>query len=358
MARIRLPGIPQSPACLLALALLAPPAGATEELVDGIAAQVGGEIVLVSEVRELAAGPEEQLRAGGAPPEEFARLRADILESLVERALIRQVITRSEIGASEEELDGAIAAIATENNLTVEQLRASVERQGLSFADYRDRIRGEIERNKVVNGMVASRVRVDDSDVRVLYDEEFAEQPQGGRQFHLRHLLVPFTSENPEERRKACARARQARAQISGGTPFPQVAAQVSPVNPRQGGDIGWLHEDNLAPWMISAVESLSPGQTSEVIETNFGCNLLELVEVSDYTPVTFEQAREPLRQQIFEERMRVEYSLFIERLRGQTYIERKGYFADAARLGGNETSESGPGTRAEATAPAPLPGP
>ncbi len=338
--------VPAAPAWLAAVPLVwllaAAPAPAAEELVDGIAAQVGNDIVLISEVRQLAGPAAERMRAAGAPASEIAKLRADVLESLVERALIRQVVRRSELDASEEEVDAAVTAIAKENGLRFDQLQASVQAQGLSFQAYRERIRGEIEHQKVLNGMVASRVRVDDAEVLAAFEEEFSEQPQGGGEVHLRHLLVPIRSKKPAEKRAACQQARAALARIRGGEPFAQVAAEVSPVNPRQGGDIGWLHDSELASWMAPAVAELGPGATSDVIETAFGCNLLQVVESRSFEPFTFEDVRDPLTQRIFQEKLRAEYAQFIEKLRGQTYIERKGFFADAARLGGDAPAAPG----------------
>ena len=55
------------PLFLLAVVLGATPASAAEQLVEGIAAQVGDEIVLASEVMEIAASVEQRMRAAGAP---------------------------------------------------------------------------------------------------------------------------------------------------------------------------------------------------------------------------------------------------------------------------------------------------
>ena len=40
--------------------------------------------------------------------------------------------------------------------------------------------------------MIGARVRVDEKDVRALYDQEYGDQPAGGTEVHLRHILVPF----------------------------------------------------------------------------------------------------------------------------------------------------------------------
>ena len=326
-------------ALALLITLLVTGAAGAEEIVDGIAAQVGSEIVLISDVYQIAEPPERRLREQGATAKDIAMLRAEILERMIERALIRQVVRRAELDATEAEVDTAIENIASENGLTVEQLKASVEAQGLPFEAYRERIRGEIEHAKVINGMIGSRVRVDDKDVRALYDQEYGDQPAGGTEVHLRHILVPFDSEDPAARRRACDQTRKALLRIRGGEPFQDVAAEVSTVKPEKGGDIGWFHASSLAPWMRDAIDPLSDGGTSDVIEMPFGCNLLHVDEKRLYEQVTYESVQARLADYLYQQRLAEEYSKFIDKLREQTYIERKGIFADATRLGdGKET--------------------
>jgi peptidyl-prolyl cis-trans isomerase SurA len=284
-------------------------------------------------VRQVAAPAEAKLREQGASGREVAMLQAEILERLIERALIRQVVKRAELEATDAEVDEAIAAIARENGLDMAQIRESVESQGLPFDAYRERIRGEIEQSKVVNGMVASKVRVEEREVRALYEKRYPQQPSGGTEVHLRHVLVPFDPEDAASRKRACDEVRAALARVAAGEPFEEVASGVSEVNPASGGDIGWLHEQQLASWMRPAVEALAPGGVSDVLETTFGCNALQLVERRAFEPLTYEQAREGLRAQLFNEGMAEEYAKFMEELRSRTFIERKGVFAEASRL-------------------------
>ena len=194
----------------LAFALGGAPAAA-EEMLDGIAAQVGGEIVLVSEVRNLIGPMEAKMREAGAPEEEVAALRADALERLIERALIRQVVRRAELEASDPEVDAAIATIARENGLTQPQLVATVEAEGLPYEIYRERIRAEIEQSKVINGMVAAKVRIEEAELKAAYHEAFEDQPRSGDELRLSHLLVPFKGSGADARNAAMRAATFAR---------------------------------------------------------------------------------------------------------------------------------------------------
>jgi parvulin-like peptidyl-prolyl isomerase len=91
------------------------------------------------------------------------------------------------------------------------------------------------------------------------------------------------------------------------------------------------VHATNVAGWMSDAVAKLEPGQMSPVIPTRFGCNVLRLEERRRFEPLTYEQAKPRLYQELFEQQLGEEYTVFLEKLREQTYIERKGMYADAA---------------------------
>lgn len=314
-------------AALLLVAAL--PAAATERLADGVAAQVGNDIVLISDVREIAAPTEARARAQGASDEDILQLYFEVLEQMIERALIRQVVARAEIQATDADVDEAIEGIAAENKLTPEKLRQSVEAQGMPYALYRERIRGEIEHARVINDLVASKTRVEETELREIYDAEVAKQPQGGDELLLRVLVVTPKGDDPEVRQAACAQIDEARARAAAGESFERVASELRAANPDSNASQAWVHESELASWMSSTVRALPVGAVSERIDAGFGCGVVQLVEKRAFVPMTFEQAKERLHRRVFDERLQAEYQKLVERLRAQTYIERKGVFGE-----------------------------
>jgi peptidyl-prolyl cis-trans isomerase SurA len=300
-----------------------------EQLVDGVAAQVGSEIVLISDVLEAAAPAAARAQAQGATDEQIRQLHAAVLEEMIERALIRQVVKRAEIGATDAEVDQAIAGIAKENGLTPEKLQQAVEAQGMPYAIYRERIRGEIEHAKVLNDVVAAHVRVSEEEVRALYDKEIAKQPKGGDEFDLRLIVITAKGNQPDAHAIACEQTAAARRRVADGESFGAVASQVSEANPEQGGAQGWVHESQLADWMRPTVMSLQPGGLSDVIETGFGCGVVLVEDRRSFVPASYEKAKPQLEKLLSEQQMAAEYQKFIEKLRAQTYIERKGVFGE-----------------------------
>jgi peptidyl-prolyl cis-trans isomerase SurA len=311
--------------------LAASPASPDEVLVDGIAAQVGEGVVLFSEVLAMVAEGEKQMRAAGAPEDQIAMLRAQGLERMIEDKLIRNEVKRMEMYASDEEVDGTIAMIASDNGLTPEQLERSVRAKNVDFDDYREQIKEKIEYQKVLQVALMPRIEVEETAVRRLYDQRFKDQPEGGDQVHLRQLLVAVGPDKDAD--AACAEVSAAAERIAAGESFEAVASEVSVAAPEQGGDIGWLHASSLAAWMAELVAKLEPGEVSPVNRQPFGCNLLKLVERRAFEPVSFETAMPQLYREIQQMMMESEFVVWMEELRERTYIQRYGYFADAAKL-------------------------
>ncbi len=328
-AEPRAVGLPRALA-VLALALWAAGASPADEVADGIAAQVGTEIVLVSEVMQMVGPMEAQLREAGAPREEIARLRAEGLERMIEWRLIEEVVRKTELYASDEQVDSAIEAIAGDNQMSVAELEENVTAHGMSFSDYRAEIKREIERSKVLAAMVSSKIVLDEAEVRRLYDERFADQPDGGEQVHLRQILLTFGGDTERGRDGACGDVAAARRQVLAGTPFQEMASRDNAMAPARGGDIGWLHVSSLAPWMVRVVGELEPGDTSEVVELPFGCTILQLVDRREYTRVTYEMAKPRLERELIGIREAEEYRAWMEELRENTFIQRHGHFAEA----------------------------
>lgn len=334
-------------ACCLSLAAGA--AQAAEQLVDGIAAQVGSRIVLMSEVMRVVGPQEAALRKAGGSEQEVAKLRAEALERLIESRLVESVVARLEVSATDAEIDQTIQQIAEMNGLTLEQLYASVVFHGMSREDYRRQIKQDLERRNVVNALLAPDVKVEERDVRALYDQQFAGQPDTANVIRVRQILISSGENSKRNSEQACAAAGVARERVAQGEAFEEVARQLSEVAPKDGGDLGWLPVDQLASWMREALDPLEPGGVSELIVQPFGCSVLQLVERRELEKPSYEKIHDALREEAFDQKLDERYREWLEELREKTYIDRRGYFAEASTLkvrlpGEEEGDENGEG--------------
>ena len=117
------------------------------ESVDRIAAVVNEDVILRSEldravanIRAQYAGKEDQL----PPPEVLER---QVLERLILTRLQIERATDAGITVSDEELEQAVRSVGQQNNMDVDQLRARLAQDGMSFTSFRNNLRDEIVRH-------------------------------------------------------------------------------------------------------------------------------------------------------------------------------------------------------------------
>ena len=244
------------------------------------------------------------------------------LDRLIEQALIRQVIRQAELSASDSEIDAAIAGIAGDNNITASELRTSVEKQGLSFSEYREKIGDELEQHKVIQGMVMSKIRIDEEELKTIYENEYAQETGEGLEVQISQILIPRAADS-----EACDKVRAARERVVAGEPFPLVASQTSYVNPNGGGSLGWTSVSDLIGWMRDLAETLPPGAMSEVVELPHACSVLVVTDRRDASERSFSDVRDKIARAVRRERSDEQYRLFIDDMRSRTYIDRRTTF-------------------------------
>lgn len=285
-------------ACLLAVAWLVVPVQAQQlQPIDGIAAVVDEDVILrneldraVNNIRAQYAGRQEQL-----PPLDV--LRRQVLERLV---LIKLQVARAQstgIRVNEQEIDQAIAAIAAQNQFSMEQLRAQVTADGTSFDEFRASIRDELLVQRLRQRFAQSQVSVSDAEV----DSALAAQQSGGTQFRLAHILVALPDgATPEQIKTALEKIQGVKALLERGEmDFAAAAVRYSDSpNALEGGDLGWRAASEIPTAFAELVRNLAPGQVSAPIRGPSGFQLLQLVETREAAsgdasaPVTQFQAR------------------------------------------------------------------
>lgn len=270
---------------LVAAAALAHPclASAAErqkgvEVIDRIVVVVNDEVITRHELNERTRVATAQLRQQGAPLPPRKVLERQILERMITDRVQLQFAKQTGLRIDDTELDRAISRIAAENKLSLPQLRAALEKDGVPFSKFREEIRGEITIARLREREVDNRITVTDGEI-----DNFIRTQQGsaGRndEFNISHILVTVPENaSPETIEARRERAQQALAQIKGGTDFRQVAATFSDApDALQGGALGWRDSSRLPPLFLEAVEGLHPGEVSAILRSPNGFHLLRL---------------------------------------------------------------------------------
>jgi parvulin-like peptidyl-prolyl isomerase len=241
-----------TPTVELATPTLAPstltPVVAAAALVNGQAIpaqehedQVSQALAVLSETQNLDPDTEEGKAA-------LLQLRRQILDSLIEQALIEQAATREGISISEQQVEEEMARLVGENvtefeewlganGLTREAFKVQLQRQLLSAA-FQEHLVGSL--------------------------------PLAVEQVHARHILLMSEAE-----------AMDILLRLRSGEDFGTLAKQYSQdkASSELGGDLGFFPR-NVMPAELEAVAfALAPGQISGIVQTDFGYHIVEVVE-------------------------------------------------------------------------------
>jgi peptidyl-prolyl cis-trans isomerase SurA len=248
---------------------------------DTIVAVVEDDVIMRSELDREMAKTARQLQAQGASVPARAAFERQVLERLILSKLQLLAAQQAGVVITDEAVGEAIAGVAKRNNLTVEQMRAAIERSGMSFNQYREDVRRQMTVGRLRGKEVTERVRVSDQEVQAY----IARNPGGAERrtaVHLLHILTATPEgATPDQIAAARAKAEQIVARLRGGADFRQVARAESDARQAlEGGDLGWLPVGQVPSVFADRVASMKRGEISEPLRNANGFHVVKLEDV------------------------------------------------------------------------------
>ncbi|BBO93344.1 SurA N-terminal domain-containing protein [Desulfosarcina ovata] len=302
-------------------------ASAASKVLDRIVAVVNEDIILLSELDARMSPYVQRIRQQGFDLEKeqkmLYKVREDMLNRLVDEKLTDQEIKRNDINVDDAEIDNAIERIKAANYYTDEDLRGFLEADQMTMEEYREKIKEQILRSRLVNYEVKSKIVITDEEVSNYYDNH-PELYGGTLHYHLRNILLPMPAGATDDEKTAIGQKMAVlRAQFEAGTAFADLARTYSEGPAADnGGDIGEFTIDTFSPQIRAALDGLQPGQATSVLDTDRGFQLfyVEAVKRSEDKPL--ESVREEIHQKLYAEVVDKTFLSWLEDLRGQSHIK------------------------------------
>jgi peptidyl-prolyl cis-trans isomerase SurA len=305
-----------------AAALVARPRQAQAIIVERIVAVVGDRPILLSDLQHRAkpAIIVSILQSKDGRYDE-AKLYRTVLEHMIEERLVEQAAERARLSVSVDEIDKAIAQKAGELHITVRELIAEAQREGLTEQDYRDEIRRQLLEGKLVQLRVAGRVRVTETDARNTYakwSKQFVEQ----QPVEVRTLALQLVAE------PAATAAREALAQdivikARTGTDFCElVRLHSDDVTTKDScGYRGVQPLKNLLPPLQEQLAGLKDGEVSNPVR--FGDQAIVIIQLVRRPPVPpYEQVKTQMFEAAAQDAFARQRDAFMSELRRATFVE------------------------------------
>lgn len=304
----------------VALALLSTQTTAARaEVVERVVAVINDDAIFLSELRRRAGPYLEQLVAATEAKERKERIKQlydRLLQQLVDEQLIEQTARKASVTVTSLEVDQAIENVRTQNSLDREQFWEAVKQQGFTDKQYREDVRKQLLRLKVVNQRVRSRINVNDDTVKDEYDQRVREARRRQR-FHALHVFLPLGATATAT--EVAAAMKSARDLRGGLTPETFQAA----MDARGGGDLGFLDQGDLPEELETVLLGLEPGQISEPVRGPSGVHVFLLRErlAGSAAIPGFDQAKQAIQGELLDKAMARQQDLFLAELRRAAVI-------------------------------------
>jgi parvulin-like peptidyl-prolyl isomerase len=295
------------PAALLSLAFTLP---AAAEIIERVVAKVGSQILTLSEFESRQIAAVQAARVGPEGVERFLRENNQrILQEAVDDLLLLDRAIELGLRVRTDAVDETIEEMKRENNLTTDEaFQAQLRREGMTLDELRRSIARSFARRMVLSREIDTRATVTEAEVLA----EF--------QAHKEDYAQPATARLAEivlEGEGAQERAAEILQQVRAGADFAALAKQHSrAATAGDGGDLGRVVREDLAPELAGLVFSLPVGGVSDPLPTAAGWRLLRVVERTEAKPPSLETARPIIEQRLAQGRVAQQYEKYIEGLR------------------------------------------
>jgi peptidyl-prolyl cis-trans isomerase D len=181
------------------------------------------------------------------------------------------------------------------------------------------------------------KVTVPAADIQRYYNSNIS-QYQTPEQVRASHILLKTEGKDEAAVRK---QAEAVLAQVKGGADFAALARKVSEDTSKdQGGDLDFFARGRMVPEFETAAFAMAPGQTSELVKSQFGFHIIRVTDKRPGTIRTLDEVRAQIQDTLQQEIADQQLSTRAQQL--QARIKDPGDLAEAAGENGLTVQESG----------------
>ena len=248
-------------------------------LVDAIVAVVNTDVITFKELDDRIRLVEQRLKRQNTqmPPRDV--LQRQLLERMIVTRAQMQMAKESGIRIDDIMLDRAVSRIAEQNQLSLQTFRDQLERDGLSFARFREEVREEITLQRLREREVDNKLQISESEVDNFLAAFAGKSDAGQQELSIAQILVRVPENaSPQQIADRRKRAETAAAQLKSGADFAKTAASFSDAaDALSGGDLGWRSTSRLPQLFVDAVEKLADGDIAPLVRSANGFHVLKL---------------------------------------------------------------------------------
>ena len=298
---------------------------AEARVVEKIVAVVGDAVILQSEIEEKAAPFLRQIAGITNQQERAARaeaLRREVLDRLIDDELIAHQGREMKITIAADEVDRMVDQIKRENNLDDKQLADALAGQNMSMASYRQDVKRQILRYRVLQMAVGSKTQISDREIEAYYERHMKASDAEVRASHI-FVAIPADADTGTllERQQL---AESLRKRAEAGENFAELAKKYSEdaATRDEGGDLGFFGKDLLPKPIEEVVFTMKVGEVRGPVRADKGFHVIKLADRREKPAKPLAEAAEEIRGRLRQKHVEKETKSFLTELRSRVLVD------------------------------------
>ena len=283
----------RTPVLGLYVLVFSAPTFADVQRLDGIAAVVNDDVVLLSELNERFDSFKTQLTPAQLQqiPDESAIIN-QILERLIVESIQLQEAERRGIVIDDEEINETARNYAGQQNKTLEQFQEALGQEGVTYEMFLVEIRRQMTLSRIQQIMVNRRLYVSKRDI-----EDFRKSPYfqelASEEYRIGHILLAIDANaGPDAETRAKDTADFLIEELRGGTELAGLAVNYSASNTAlEGGDLGWRKASQIPSLFSDQILEMAVGEVADPIKNSLGIHVVQLLEKRGASTTTGESS-------------------------------------------------------------------
>ena len=294
------------------------------QVVNKVVAVINNEVITQQDVNQLLAvlyAQYVQEYEAGELLDKMEEAKKDILIQMIEDRLILSYAKKLNIRVLEEEIDRKLESVK-DGFPSEEVFYNTIETQGITIADLKNRYKDQVMMKKVLDFEVKSRIAVLPSEISEYY-EQHREDFKLDEKYKVRHILIKAVSEVDFELAKI--EIEGVYKKLREGEDFAKLASLYSQgPNKDKGGDMGFIGKGEMLKELDQVIFNLKPGESSGPIKSKIGYHILKIEDITHSGYLSLEDVQGNIKARIFQKKFKEKLNEWLGKLRSEAYISIK----------------------------------
>lgn len=295
------------------------------EIFNRVVAIVNDDVITLHElnqrISQITGSTGDELRA--QDEKRYLETRRKILELMIDEKCAQEKIRDLQIIVSPREIDTAIEDVKRNNQWTHEDLVAGLKEQGITYEEYREKIKSELERHRLINAQVKAKIIIREEEITRYYEEHKGD-------FRVEEtvrlegiFLIQKDPKDAEEIRQLQMKGEDILARLRQGEDFGDLAKQFSRgPGAEEEGALGVFETVQLDADVKKAIDGIEEGEFTGLITRPNGVQIIKLIERQRGALKPIEDVRDIIYETLYQEEVNTRYESWIGELRKEAYTK------------------------------------